>query len=85
MLKKRFHWSDLRKMVKDLEGKPSRRAMALSMILEGHKVDLSKIPTRVGYRQPGDVRYQLKRIFAVHDGIVNDGLIYWIPELYGKD
>lgn len=78
---KRFHWSDLKKLAKDLEGTPSRRAMAVSMILEGHKVDLSKIPSREGFRQPADVRYQLRMIFAVHDGVVNEGSVYWIPDL----
>ena len=70
--------------MKNYDGVTSREIMAVDMLLDGHKVDLSKIPSRAGYRQPGAVRYQLKRLLSDHDGVSNDGLVYWIPDLYGE-
>lgn len=82
MSQKKFHWSDLKKILKNNEGVFSRELIAISMLLEGHKVDLAQIPSRAGFRQPGKIRHDLKSTFAQHEGIMNDGLVYWIPDLY---
>lgn len=82
---KRFHWKDLQKIVDNYSGVASREIMAVTMLLEGHKVDISAIPSRKGFRQPASVKYQLRRTFSDHEGVVNEGSVYWIPELYGKD
>lgn len=82
---KRFHWSDLKKIIDNYDGVTSRAITAIALVLDGQKVDISLVPSRSGFRQPASVKYQLRRTFADHEGVVNEGSVYWIPELYGKN
>lgn len=81
---KRFKWQDLQKLVDNFNGITSREAMAVAMILAGEKIDISVIPAREGFRTPYQVKRTLEKLFADHEGISNNGDIYWIADLYGK-